>query len=226
VSVVIPALNEAASLPSVIARLPSSVEEVVLVDGGSTDGTRAVACQLREGLRVVQQRGRGKGDALACGFTAAHGDIIVTLDADGSMDPVEIPRFIEALRSGAEVAKGSRFLAGGGSSDLTFIRRIGNRLLATLFNLLYGTAYTDLCYGYTAFWARCLPQIYPTCNGFEVEAFINGRAVRQALRVTEVPSFERRRLHGNSKLHPLRDGGRVLATMVLERLRSANGAPR
>lgn len=222
VSVVIPAINEARNLPHVLADLPPDVFEVVLVDGRSTDGTAEVARAHYPTVRIVGQSGRGKGDALASGFAAASGDIIVMLDADGSADPAEIPRFVDALRSGADFAKGSRFADGGGSSDITVIRGLGNRFLVTLVNLLYRTDYSDLCYGYNAFWSRCLERINVDCNGFEVETLINIRVAKAKLRVIEVPSFERDRLFGESNLRTFRDGFRVLRTIVGERFRRAD----
>ena len=150
VSVVIPTLNEAANLPHVLTRLPEVVNEIIVVDGHSIDSTVEVARAILPDVRVVLQDGRGKGNALACGFAAATGDIIVMLDADGSTDPAEIPVFLDALLAGCDFAKGSRFVAGGGSTDITRVRRAGNRALATTVNLLFRTRYTDLCYGYNA----------------------------------------------------------------------------
>jgi len=154
VSVVIPTLNEARNLPYVFSRLPAGVHEVIVVDGHSVDDTLAVARQLRPDVRVVLQTRKGKGNALACGFEAATGDVIAMIDADGSADPGEIPSFVNALVGGADFAKGTRFVRGGGSSDITRIRSIGNRLLTAVVNLLWSTSYTDLCYGYNAFWRR------------------------------------------------------------------------
>ena len=219
VSVVVPALNEAANLPHVLTRIPSCVDEVVLVDGRSTDDTVGVARTVRPDIRVVMQSGVGKGNALACGFAAATGDIIVMLDADCSTAPEEIPLFLDALMSGVDFAKGSRFLAGGGSTDLTWLRTTGNAFLCGAANVLFRTRYTDLCYGYNAFWRRCLPHMSVSCNGFEVEAHINLRVARSGLRVAEVPSREQARLYGVSNLRPLRDGVRVLRTIIRERLR-------
>ena len=234
VSVIIPALNEARNLPHVMARLPQ-VDEVILVDGGSTDDTAGIARRLMPGIRVVDQTRRGKGNALACGFAAATGDIIVMIDADGSTDPNEIPSFIAALRSGADFAKGSRFSGSGGSADITRVRRIGNHLLSLLVNTLFRTRYSDLCYGYNAFWAKHLDVFGLDSttpgrlwgDGFEIETLLNLRAAKAGLRIVEVPSYEQRRIHGESNLNAVTDGLRVLRTIARElpRHRAARRAP-
>lgn len=237
VSVVIPALNEARNLPHVLARIPASSHEVIVVDGHSVDGTIAVARRLRPDVRIVQQTRRGKGNALACGFEAATGDVIVMVDADGSADPAEIPRFVAALLDGADFAKGTRYADGAGSRDITRLRSLGNRLLSGLVNRYYGTRYSDLCYGFNAFWRRHVPVLgldatSPPAedgdgrlwgDGFEVETLINIRVARAGLAVTEVPSFEHARIHGASKLSTFPDGLRVLRTILTER--RAPGSP-
>jgi glycosyltransferase involved in cell wall biosynthesis len=183
---------------------------------------------LRPDVRIVLQNRRGKGNAMACGFAAATGDIMVMLDADGSADPMEIPQFVAALTAGADFAKGTRFSDGGGSSDITRVRAWGNRRLNGLANLLFGTPYTDLCYGYNAFWRHCLEglQLDPRVgvgggrlwgDGFEIETIINTRVAKAGLRIAEVPSFEHARLHGQSNLNTWRDGARVLRALVVER---------
>ena len=168
---------------------------------------------------MILQDGRGKGNALACGFAAARGDIIVMLDADGSTDPDEIPSFVGALLEGYDFAKGSRFVEGGHSADITRVRHFGNRALNVAVNVLFRTRYTDLCYGYNAFWRHCLPHMSVTCSGFEVETLINIRVARARLQVAEIPSIEHERLFGESNLNAIRDGLRVLQTIVRERLR-------
>jgi glycosyltransferase involved in cell wall biosynthesis len=219
VSVVIPTLNEARNLPHVFRRLPASIFEIVLVDGNSTDGTQEVARALYPDVRIVGQNGKGKGNALSCGFAACRGDVIVMIDADGSTRPEEIPRFVDALLDGADFAKGSRFVSGGGSSDITPLRHLGNIFFSGLVNLLYGTRYSDLCYGYNAFWRRCLSDLQVDCDGFEVETLLNIRAARAGLRVVEIPSYEEDRIHGESNLRTFRDGFRVLRTIFRERIR-------
>jgi glycosyltransferase involved in cell wall biosynthesis len=242
VSVVVPALNEARNIPHVFDRMPPDVHEIVLVDGLSADDTVAVARQVRPDVRVVVQNRRGKGNALACGFAAATGDIIAMVDADGSADPGEIPRFVDALLGGADFAKGTRFMEGGGSSDITRFRSFGNYALTAIFNICYGRNYSDLCYGFNVFWRRHLPvlglddisPLRPDCggwlwgDGFEIETLIHVRAAKAGLVVTEVPSFEYSRVHGVSNLNAFRDGRRVLRTILKERHRilqpPANGA--
>ena len=221
ISVVIPALNEADNLRFILPLLPSDVTEVILVDGGSTDGTVEVASRIRPDIRVVPQNGKGKGNALACGFEAVTGDVIVMLDADGSADPGEIGRFVKALEGGAQFAKGTRFAQGGGSQDITRFRSMGNRWLTRLVNALFGTRYSDLCYGFNAFKTECLPHLYVDCDGFEVETLINVRLAKAGIKVSEVPSFEHARISGVSNLRAIRDGWRVLRTIVTERARRA-----
>jgi glycosyltransferase involved in cell wall biosynthesis len=216
VSVVIPAMNEAENLPYTFSRLPEGIHELVLVDGHSHDGTVDVAKRLRPDVRIITQSGKGKGNAMADGFAACTGDVIVMLDADGSTDPAEIPRFVSALCNGADFVKGSRFAQGGSSADITRARGLGNHVLRTIVNTLYGTSYTDLCYGYNAFWARCLPYMRVDCDGFEVETLINVRIAKAGLIVHEVPSYENVRLHGTSNLRALPDGSRVLRTIMRE----------
>jgi glycosyltransferase involved in cell wall biosynthesis len=233
VSVVIPAMNEARNIPHVFAKIPADVHEVLLVDGYSVDDTVAVARRLRPGVRVVMQSRKGKGNALACGFEAATGDIIVMLDADGSADAGEIPRFVEALVNGADFAKGTRFIPGGGSTDITGLRAWGNKMLTTFFNVCYHRNYSDLCYGYNVFWRRHLPvldldAISPPKDdgyalwgdGFEIETLIHVRVAKAGLRVAEVPSYEFARIHGVSNLNAARDGMRVVRTILAERSRT------
>jgi glycosyltransferase involved in cell wall biosynthesis len=202
-----------------------SISEVILVDGHSTDDTIAVAQRLLPTIQIIKQVGKGKGDAVRAGFSASGGDIIVMLDGDGSTDPEEMPRFVEALLAGYDFAKGSRFIQGGGSRDITPLRSLGNYALCKLVNVLFRIRFSDLCYGYNAFWKYCLSYLELDCSGFEVETQISLRMRKAQLKIVEVPSVEHPRIYGQSNLRTFRDGWRVLKTIVKERSRYAASLP-
>jgi glycosyltransferase involved in cell wall biosynthesis len=229
VSIVVPALNESLNLSVVLPQLPR-VHEVILVDGGSADGTIAAARRTLPGIITVRQTRKGKGNALAAGFARATGDIVVMFDADGSADPAEVTRFVDALKAGADFAKGSRYAPGGGSTDITLVRHLGNRFLNGISNVLFGTHHSDLCYGYNAFWADLVPLLdlpEPTGpapangkmlwgDGFEIETVISCRFAAAKVSITEVPSVEKLRIFGDTNLRTVRDGVRVLKTLLTE----------
>lgn len=221
VTVMVPCMDEARNLPLVLPRIPSWVHEVVLIDDHCTDDTVEVARRLLPDVVVVtNRRAPGKGNALLTGAEAATGSLLVQIDADGSEDPAEINAFIGALLAGADYAKGSRFVEGGGSTDLSTLRRLGDRALTLLARMMFpGTRYTDLCYGYNAYRRERVPVLLGA-PGFEIEAAMNVRARRAGLRVSEVPSFETDRVYGSGKLHSWRDGWRVLRTLFRERFHS------
>ena len=236
VSVVVPTRNEARNLEVVlpaIAAVRPAVHEIIVVDGHSVDGSIETAQRVLPWVRATSQTRKGKGNAMACGFAAATGDVIVMFDADGSADPAEIPAFVSALVAGADFAKGSRFAPGGGSDDITLLRRSGNAGLNGVANALFGTSYTDLCYGYNAFWADLLPVLdlpapdAPPAgdgmlwgDGFEIETVLNCRVAAAGLRITEVPSVERQRIFGETNLRTFADGTRVLRTLLSEHRRA------
>ena len=216
VSVVIPTLNEEPNLPFVLPKISPWIDEVVIVDGQSTDRTLDVARELLPEVRIVHQPGKGKGDALRAGFEAARGDLIIMLDADGSTDPREIPAFVGALASGADFVKGTRFAQGAGTADMSWFRRLGNLAFVWMVRLFFGGRFSDMCYGYIAFWKRVLPVLELDSDGFEIETQMNLQALRAGLKIVEVPSFERLRIHGSSNLRTIPDGWRVLKTIFRE----------
>lgn len=218
VSLIIPTLNEGKNLPLVLPYIPLDVvDEVILVDGRSQDNTISVAKHLLPSIRVVYETKKGKGAALRCGYEKATGDILVVLDADGSNDPREIPRYVNALLEGADFVKGSRFAPTGGTTDMPRLRKLGNWGFVKTVNLLFSQTFSDLAYGFHAFWRHCLDYLeLDRVDGFEVDAAIYLQAVRKKLRVVEVPSFEGYRFYGEGKLKTFPDGFRILRTILRE----------
>ncbi len=245
ISVVIPALNESKNIGHVLDGLPDFVTEVILVDGGSSDDTVAVAEAHRPDIKLIPQTTPGKGAAMVAGMIVSSSDIVVLLDADGSMNPAELQSMVEVLCEGADVAKGSRGLPGGGSMDFTPIRKLGNTVLTKIANVLYGVQWTDFAYGYFALWTDVLPVLNLASlledadhpleshdglrhrprklgHGFEIEALVFCRSARRGMKVVEVPSHEELRRHGTSNLKAFKDGVRVGLALLVERLRSRN----
>lgn len=215
-SVVIPTLNEAGNIVTVLRQL-EHFDDIVLVDGLSDDGTVQLARATRPDITVLERMPRGKGDALRAGFEVAKGDVIVIMDADGSMDPGEVAVFMSMIALGFDLVKGSRLACGGGSHDLTLVRQWGNAALCRVANTLFHTQWTDLCYGYLAFRRSCLPRLALTADGFEIESQLLGHAALAGLRIAEIPSIEMPRLTGDSHLNARRDGTRILRAMLAAR---------
>jgi glycosyltransferase involved in cell wall biosynthesis len=217
--VIIPTLNEERSIAEVIRELNHlGYHKILIADGNSQDRTVEIAKEF--GANIMVQNGTGKGTALRQAFNhdSLDGEVVVMLDADGSMNPKEIPMLIDALDSGADLVKASRFLRYGYSEDMSLIRRIGNRFFLTLVNWFWSANYTDLCYGFGAFRKDAVKKLYPYLNAknFEIETEIFIKAKKLGLKVTEVPSIEFRRRHGKSNLSAVRDGFRILKTIFGE----------
>ena len=216
-TLLIPTLNEEKNLPRILPKIPSIITEVLVVDGHSEDDTVRVAKEICPQAKIIYQKEKGKGDAIRCGIEEAAGDIIIILDADDSMDPGEIPKFIEPLLNGYDYAKGSRFLDGGGTRDMPLYRRLADKVFVSLVNILYKARFTDSSYGYKAFWKKSFKDITLRSEGFEIEAEIDIKASKAGLKVTEVPCMEEKRFSGNGKLRSFSDGWRILRTIVGER---------
>jgi hypothetical protein len=219
ISVIIPTLNESRNLPYVLNSIPEWVNEVIIVDGRSRDDTVRVAKVLRPDVRIIHEERRGKGIALKTGLEAAKGDILIIMDADGSMDGSEIELFRDALLNGADYVKGSRFKSGGGSVDITRLRRLGDRGICFLIWLLFGVHYSDGTYGFKGVWSDSINALRFDTDGFEVELMSDICAHRAHLRTVEVPCFELLRIHGSSNLNAARDGIGCLRFILQERAR-------
>jgi len=203
-------------LPRVLPKIPKWINEIILVDGHSTDNTVVVAKRILPNIRILYQPGRGKDDAMKHGFRNATGEIIITLDADGSTDPEQIPEFVHPLLNGYDFVKGSRFLKA--NPNMPLHRKIGNKMLVALTNLLFGTKYTDVCCGYNAFWKRCLNKMKLSNDGFDYEPTLHVKIKKAGLRVAEVTCSDAGRISGASKLPMLRQGLKAAIAILKQRL--------
>jgi len=211
-------LNEEEALPHVLPRIPDWVDEVLLVDGHSTDNTVTVAKRLRPDVRIVHQAKRGKGDALKYGIEQANGAIIVTLDADGTTDPQDMPRFVEPLLRGYDFVKGSRFALSRPVGKPRH-RIFGNWVIVTTHNILYRTNYTDLCSGYNAFWKQAIARIDLSGWADQEEPLLNARVRKAGLKVLEVGHHDKGRTDGETKQPSWRQGSGAIRTVIRERFR-------
>jgi glycosyltransferase involved in cell wall biosynthesis len=215
--VIIPTLDEVTTICDILNEVSKYTDRIIVVDGGSGDGTLEIAHKL--GAYVVKQNGKGKGDALCQAFQEVDGGIVLTIDADGSMKPSEIPYFIDEINTGADLVKGSRFLNPGYSEDMSFLRYLGNRFFVKLINFLYSERFSDLCYGYIALTNDAVKRLTPMLRSrnFEIETEIIIKAKKLGLKIAEVPSIELKRAHGKSKLRTLRDGFSILKVILKEK---------
>jgi len=219
ITVIIPALNEERTIGMVIQELKQmGYNSILIIDGKSHDRTIEVAKEY--GANVIVQNEMGKGAALRQAFNHSDltGQAIVMMDADGSMDPKEIPLLIKSLNSNADLVKGSRFLFYGNSEDMNLIRRIGNQFFVLLVNLFWSAEYTDLCYGFAAFRKGALEKLrsHLKASSFEIETEVFIKAKKLGLKIVEIPSIELRRRHGKSNLSIFRDGPRILRVIIEE----------
>ena len=238
ISLVIPTKNEEKNLALLLFKIPSFIDEVIVVDASSRDGTYELALNSHRVTKTYKQRGFGKGSALCLGAQAATGELIIFMDADGSMSPDEFPIMLKMLiNEDVDIVKGSRYLEGAGSDDLSAFRSAGNRGLLWLARILYNCNWSELAYGYFAFKSSVVKKLdlnefeskisskfifskLAYGQGFEIEAVIFCRAARRNLKVLEFASHETKRWNGTSNLKAIPDGFRVLSAIILERIRS------
>ncbi|MEU6977692.1 glycosyltransferase family 2 protein [Streptomyces sp. NPDC046371] len=201
-----------------LAQIPPAVREVVLVGGVRADPEptpRGVS------VRRLGPWDWASGDVPHAGLLAATGDHVVLMGADGSMSPREIPHYLHYLESGFDFVKGSRFIAGGDFAAYPLHRRLGHSALLRVARQLYGQHLTDLWYGFCAFRREFVDLLALREDGVELGAELVAHALHYGLRVAEVPSLELPRRHGPSHPRTLRDGGRILGTLLAERPHTA-----
>ena len=199
VTAIIPALNEEESIGQVLAAIPAGgVDEILVVDGGSSDGTVAIA--QAEGARVIHEPRRGYGRACATGVAAARGDIVLFLDADGADDPTQIPDLLAPLQTGpAGMVLGSRLAGEIAPGAMPWHQRFGNQLAAWLIRRLYGLPLTDLS-PFRAVDRELLLglEMEEMSYGWPTEMIV--KASRRGWHVVEIPVRYRPRMGGRSKI--------------------------
>ncbi len=219
VSIVVPTLNEERNIGPMLDGVKAQLDdlyryEIIVVDGGrggpSKDGTVQIA--KRKGARILYDY-NGKGSALIHGLNSAKGDVVVMMDADLSHEPKELRLLIDGINVGYDVCMGSRFIIGGGSADMPFFRVFGNKVFVTLVNIIFGSNYTDMCYGYRSFRKGVAQKLRLREAGFGIETEINIKAKKAGLRIIEVPSYEKKRVSGEGKLRSFNDGLAILRTI-------------
>jgi Glycosyltransferases involved in cell wall biogenesis len=218
VSIVIPTRNEGRNIGQVIRgvkrqlrKIPNISYEIIIVDKYSTDKTVEIAKRL--GAKVLYDK-YGKGSALVKGLSSANGDVLISMDADLSHEPKELVLLIDAIRLGYDVCLGSRFITGGGSEDMPWYRKFGNKVFVILVNLLFHAHYTDMCYGYRSFSRSAFRKLDLKEKGFGIETEMNIQIAKKKLKAFEIPSYEKKRAHGTGNLKTFRDGYIILKTIL------------
>jgi glycosyltransferase involved in cell wall biosynthesis len=235
-SLVIPVKNEIENVKHLGPYL-ELVDEVIFVDGGSTDGTFDWLRKHLPEHYVTKQRGSGKGAAIVSGIELSTSQFTFVLDADRPISVAELRQAIEIFKVNIKVdlIKASRHIEGGGSDDLTLIRNFGARFLALIARIIYGVTWTEVCYG---FWGirtqeaqkllkdffpgrnsgRLLFRKIPYAHSFEFDQYLFLQALKQGLSIVEIPSYEMSRQNGQSSLNAFKDGLRTLIVLIRERI--------
>lgn len=218
ISVIIPAYNEQYTIGQTISDTILAMDslkmpyEIIVVNDGSTDGTGRIASEYKATV-LSNEKNRGKGYALRKGFQHAQGDIVVTIDSDGAHEPKEIPDLIQPLFNGADVVAGSRYL-GGRMNTTTRLNRIGNTLFNFAIMVLTGKRITDSQSGFRAFKRGVLEKIALQSLGYDIEAEMTVKSLKNGFVFQEKPIYCERRKHDNSKIRTLPDGIKIFKAIV------------
>jgi glycosyltransferase involved in cell wall biosynthesis len=221
VSFIVPARDEAATIGEVLERvvaLPLE-KQIIVVDDGSTDGTREVAerwaAGWEGGVTIVSKSAGGKGSAVRAGIEHVEGEIVVVQDADLEYDPADVPALIEPIERGlADVVFGSRLSGGRPQRAYLFWHLVGNRFLSLLTNVLYNTTLSDMETGYKAFRTDVLHSLDLRQNGFGIEPEITAKVCRRKLRIYELPIAYYGRTYAEGKKITWRDGFKAIFVLL------------
>ena len=207
ICILIPTLNEERTIGSVINGFKKlGFNNIVVIDGGSTDRTREIAEKM--GAKVIQQSGKGKGQALKEAFQTIDNDIVVIIDGDGTYLPEDCYKLINEIKNGADHVIGNR-LKNFEKGAFTRLNLIGNKILNLIFRVTYGVELYDILSGYRALKRRAYKNIELKKTGFEIETELTVESLSKGYRVVEVPVTYKKRI-GKTKLKPIRDGFKIM----------------
>ena len=218
ISVMIPAYNEEKNIEDILTRTKATLTtlklpyEIIVVDDGSRDKTRSLA-RMKEATVIRIRKNRGKGFALRKAFQHAAGDILITMDADGSHRPEEIPRLVIPLLNGADVATGIRFNGKMEKGSTKRLHILGNRIFNLIIMVLTRKRVTDSQTGFRAFKKRVIEEIKLFSHGYEVETELTVKTLKNGFILYETPIVFEKRKNGVSRLNPLFDGLKIMATI-------------
>ena len=190
----------------------NEIEAVIVVDGGSTDGT--VEYLRGQGLAIHSQARRGYGVGMRQGMLMARGDIVVEFTQDGNSVPADIPRIIDKMTEGYDLVIGSRYHGGAHSEDDDWLTAIGNRLFTTAVNVLFGARYTDVLVGFRAYRRDAALRLALDAPGLSWPCQSSIRFARAGLRVAEIPACEPRRIGGTRKMRPFKTGWEIVTLIT------------
>lgn len=214
-TLIVPTINEIDGMRAIMPRVKREwVDEILVVDGGSTDGT--VEYALENGYRVLRQKSKGAAQAYYEALEVTSGDIIIVFSPDGNCLPERIPDLVNKMKEGYDMVIVSRYLAGAKSEDDDVITAFGNWMFTKMINILFGGNYTDTLVNFRA-WKRELVKSYridPAAAGLEPEMAIE--CAKRRLKVAEIPGDEPRRIGGIRKMSPLRNGWAILILIFKE----------
>jgi len=218
-TVIIPVFNEAGTITEIIKRVANTgmVTEIVVVDDGSTDGTRDILKHLQKQKKimlVLHEKNQGKGAAIRSGLAHASGDLVLIQDADLEYDPRDYPALLQPINEGlADVVYGSRFL-GGPRRPILFWNMVANRILTLTTNILYNNILTDMETGYKLFKREVLSGIRIRARRFDFEPEFTAKILKKKVRIYEVPIRFTPRFYEEGKKIKLKDAFEAMWTLI------------
>jgi len=214
-TLLVPTLNEIEAVKVIMPQVEKSwIDEILVVDGGSTDGTIEYFQDL--GIRIHPQSKRGFGEAMKQGVSIAEGEIIVEFTPDGNSIPSAIPRLVSKIKEGNDLVIASRYKNGAKSEDDDWLTAIGNKLFTGIVNLLFRSSYTDVLVGYRAYRRSSFKQLKMDAAGLSWPCQSTIQFFRKNFRVAEIGADEPKRIGGVRKMRPFKTGWEVLTLIIRE----------